>query len=257
MKGGKGVFARQVFQVTNSVWCVRRPSYLTCSYAVTTQDGVVLVDAGMDSSGADIQALLAAMGQLEKSVRAVLLTHWHNDHAAGARAIQRRSDCPVYYHANDQPWLSRAAARGGLRGWIAKRVPEWGVGVLLIGLLGEAVPEAVRAAEYLKDGQIVAGGFEVVETPGHTPGHVSFYYRPERVLFAGDALAVIGGRVRFMARPVTLDVPAARRSMDRCLSLDIQALCPGHREPLTHGVALECDRMRRYLSERGRWPFLG
>ncbi len=251
------MFARQVFQVTNSVWCVRRPSYLTCSYAVTTEVGVVLVDAGMDSTGADIQALLAAMGQPEKSVKAILLTHWHNDHAAGARAIQGRSDCPVYYHAHDQPWLSRAAARGGLRGWIAKRVPEWGVGVLLIGLLGEAVPEAVQAAEYLKDGQIVAGSFEVVETPGHTPGHASFYYRPERVLFAGDALAVIGGRVRFMARPVTLDVPAARRSMERCLSLDIQVLCPGHREPLTHGVAVECDRMRRYLAERGRWPFLG
>jgi glyoxylase-like metal-dependent hydrolase (beta-lactamase superfamily II) len=251
------VFARHVFQVTNSVWCVRRPSYLTCSYAVTTRDGVVLIDAGMDSTGADIQALLAAMGQSEKSVKAVLLTHWHNDHAAGARAIQRRSGCSVYYHADERPWLSRAAARGGLRGWIAKRVPEWGVGVLLIGLLGEAVPEAVQAADYLKDGQIVAGGFEVVETPGHTPGHASFYYRPERVLFAGDALAVIGGRVRFMARPVTLDVPTARRSMERCLALDIQLLCPGHREPLTHGVAVECDRMRRYLFNGGRWPLLG
>jgi len=211
----------------------------------------------MDSTGADIHALLAAMGQPEKAVKAVLLTHWHNDHAAGARAIHRRSNCPVYYHADDQPWLSRAAARGGLRGWIAKRVPEWGVGVLLIGLLGEAVPEAVEAADYLKGGQIVAGGFEVVETPGHTPGHVSFYYGPERALFAGDALAVIGGRVRFMARPVTLDMPAARRSMERCLSRHIQVLCPGHREPLTHGAEAECDRMRRYLSEGERWPFLG
>jgi glyoxylase-like metal-dependent hydrolase (beta-lactamase superfamily II) len=115
----------------------------------------------------------------------------------------------------------------------------------------------VQAAEYLKNGQIVAGGFEVVETPGHTPGHASFYYKPERVLFAGDALAVIGGRVRFMARPVTLDVPAARRSMERCLSLDVHVLCPGHREPLTDDVEAECDRMRRYLSEGGRWPFLG
>jgi glyoxylase-like metal-dependent hydrolase (beta-lactamase superfamily II) len=131
------------------------------------------------------------------------------------------------------------------------------VGVLFIGLLGEAVPEAVEAAEYIKDGQIVAGGFEVIETPGHTPGHASFYYRLERVLFAGDALAVIDGRVRFMARPVTLDVPAARRSMERCLSLDIQVLCPGHREPLTAGVAAECDRMRRHLADGGRWPLLG
>jgi glyoxylase-like metal-dependent hydrolase (beta-lactamase superfamily II) len=251
------VFGRQVFQVTDSVWCVRRPSYLTCSYAVATQDGVVLVDAGMDSSGADIQALIAAISRPEQSVRAVLLTHWHNDHAAGARAIQRQTGCPVFYHAGDEPWLSRTAARGGIRGWVAKRVPEWGVGVLLIGLLGEAVPNAVEAADHVVDGQIVAGGFEVVETPGHTPGHVSFYHRASRVLFAGDALAVIDGEVRFMARPVTLDLAEARRSMERCLSLDIQVLCPGHREPLTVGVATACDRMRRHLAAGGPWPYFG
>jgi glyoxylase-like metal-dependent hydrolase (beta-lactamase superfamily II) len=251
------VLGRQVFRVTDSIWCVRRPSYLTCSYGVTTTHGVVLVDAGMDSTGADIQALLAAMGQAESSVRAVLLTHWHNDHAAGARAIAQRSGCAVHYHAVEQPWLSRTAARGGLRGWLARRIPEWGIGVLLIGLLGEAVPEAVQATEYLNDGQIVAGDFEVIETPGHTPGHTSFYYRPERALFAGDALAVIGGQVRFMARPVTMDVAAARRSMERCLSMDIRVLCPGHREPLTEGVEAACDRMRRHLAAGGRWPLLG
>jgi glyoxylase-like metal-dependent hydrolase (beta-lactamase superfamily II) len=224
---------------------------------VDTPDGVVLVDAGMDSTGADIRALLAAMGRAEGSVRAVLLTHWHNDHAAGARITQERSRCAVYYHAGDEPWLSRKTARGGIRGWIARRVPEWGVGVLLIGLLGEAVPEAVAATEYVRDGQLLFGAFEVIETPGHTPGHASYYYRPERALFAGDALAVIGGRVRFMARPVTLDLEAARRSMSRCLCRDIGVLCPGHREPLTARVGQACGRMRRYLAVGGRWPLLG
>ncbi len=174
------MFARQVLRVTDSIWCVRRPSYLTCSYAVKMADGVVLVDAGMDSTGADIHALLMAMGQDTHSVRAILLTHWHNDHAAGARVIQQRSGCAVYYHSADEPWLSRKAARGGLRGALAKRIPEWGIGVLLIGLLGEAVPEAVVATEYLSDGQFIADDFEVIVTPGHTPGHTCFYYKPAR-----------------------------------------------------------------------------
>lgn len=251
------MLGRQVFQVTDSIWCVRQPSYLTCSYGVATAQGVVLIDAGMDSTGADMQALLAAMGQPEQSVRAILLTHWHNDHAAGARATHDRTGCAVHYHLADQPWLSRTTAQGGLRGWLAKRIPEWGIGVLLIGLLGEAVPEAVQATEYLKDGQILLGGLKVIETPGHTPGHVSFYYPPERALFAGDALAVIGPDVRFMARPVTMDLVAARQSMERCLSLDIAVLCPGHRTPLTKDVEPACDRMRRHLAARGSWPLLG
>jgi glyoxylase-like metal-dependent hydrolase (beta-lactamase superfamily II) len=251
------LFARQLLRVTESIWCVRQPSYLTCSYAVTTAAGVVLVDAGMDSTGAGIRALLAAMGQDEQSVRAILLTHWHNDHAAGAKVMQQRSGCGVYYHVADEPWLSRKAARGGLRGALAKRIPEWGVGVLLIGLLGEAVPEAVAATEHLRDGQLIAGDFEVIVTPGHTPGHTSFYYKPERALFAGDALAVINGRVRFMARPVTMDLETARESMRRCLSRDIGVLCPGHRAPLTSGVERACDIMRQHLASGGRWPFFG
>jgi glyoxylase-like metal-dependent hydrolase (beta-lactamase superfamily II) len=140
---------------------------------------------------------------------------------------------------------------------LARRIPEWGVGVLLIGLLGEAVPEAVVATQFVKDGDIVADEFEVIETAGHTAGHVSFYLRRHRALFAGDALAVIRGQIRFMARPVTMDLGAARRSMERCLSLDIKVLCPGHREPLVDGVGAECNRMRRHLADGGYWPLLG
>jgi glyoxylase-like metal-dependent hydrolase (beta-lactamase superfamily II) len=251
------MFGRQVFEVVEGIWCIRRPSYLTCSYAVTTSSGIVLIDAGMDSAAADLFAALAVMGQPASAVKAILLTHWHNDHAAGAQAMQRAVNCPVYYHAAETPYLTRESARGGLRGWLAKRIPEWGVFVLLIGLLGEAVPEAVTAGEHVVDGQIIAEHFEAIYTPGHTPGHTSYYYAPAKALFAGDALAVVGGRVRFMARPVTPDLPLARESMRRCLERDIRILCPGHREPLTQDVESRCAEMRRHLDEGGKWPLLG
>ena len=114
----------------------------------------------------------------------------------------------------------------------------------------------MAASGYVLDGDLLFGDFEVMETPGHTPGHVAYYYRPERALFAGDALAVIGGRVRFMARPVTLDLPAARTSMLKCLTKDIHAIYPGHREPLT---TLVPDRVREATRRvtTGDWPLLG
>ena len=93
----------------------------------------------------------------------------------GQEQRSRALECAVYYHIADEPWLSRKAARGGLRGALARWIPEWGVGTLLIGLLGEAVPQAVAATEYLRDGQLIARDFEVIATPGHTPGHTSFY----------------------------------------------------------------------------------
>jgi glyoxylase-like metal-dependent hydrolase (beta-lactamase superfamily II) len=95
---------------------------------------------------------------------------------------------------------------------LSDRIPELGFLVLFKGLLGESAPRAVDAQHLVQGGDVVVNDFVVVGTPGHTPGHVSYFYPQERALFAGDALAVIDGRIRFMARPVTLDTAAARRS---------------------------------------------
>jgi len=251
------MFGSQVFQVTPNIWCVRRPSYLTCSYIVRARSGTVLVDASMDSSGEELTAALRTAGLPVESVKAILLTHWHNDHAAGARELHLRSGAPVYYHRGDAPFFTRQTAHPGLRGWASDLIPEWGVLVLFKGLLGEATPRAVAAGGYVTDGQRLLEEFEVIETPGHTAGHVCYYYRPERALFAGDALAVIGGRVRFMARPVTPDLEAARQSVVCCLEREIDVLCPGHREPLTEGAREACRAMAAYAADGGRWPLFG
>lgn len=115
----------------------------------------------------------------------------------------------------------------------------------------------MEAERLLEDGERLFGAFEVVATPGHTPGHVSYFYHPERALFAGDALAVVAGRVRLMARAVTRDVTGAGSSVERCLSLRPAILCPGHREPLVQGVEGACEVMRRTLASGAPWPLFG
>ena len=247
----------QVFSVTDNVWCVRRPSYLTCSYLVRTPRGIVLVDAGMDSTGRDVLQGLAAMNADVSSVRSILLTHWHNDHAAGARAIQESTNVPAYCHVDDAPQLKRETAHMGLRGTISEMIPEWGFFVLFKGLLGEATPRAVIDPQFVFDGDVVDEFFDVIATPGHTPGHLSFYYKPEKVLFAGDGLAVVNENVRFMARAVTPDVVAARNSMRKCLRMRLDILCPGHRSPLKDNVQHKCDQMLDHIDKGGRWPILG
>jgi len=68
---------------------------------------------------------------------------------------------------------------------------------------------------------------------------------------------VINGRIRFMARPVTPDIESARASLEKCLAINPQIICPGHREPLTIGVESACEAMRSYLNSGGAWPFFG
>ncbi|MGH8527679.1 MAG: MBL fold metallo-hydrolase, partial [Gammaproteobacteria bacterium] len=87
----------EIRHVSESIICMRRASYLTCSYLIRTADGLVLVDAGMDSDGADVHAGLRELRASATDVRAILLTHWHNDHSAGAQAIHQLTGAAVYY----------------------------------------------------------------------------------------------------------------------------------------------------------------
>ena len=201
-------------------------------------------------------------GLSEVSIRpdkltAVLLTHWHNDHSAGAAFLQREFRVPVFYASQDRPFLTRTTATKGIRGWLGKQVPEEGILVLLRGLLEEAAPEAVEANHLVTDGEILDGAFRVVATPAHTGGHVAYFHEPTRALFCGDALAVIADRLRLMARPVTPDLSLARTSALRCLREPARFICPGHRGPLVSHVAEEQERLRKYLEDGGRWPLLG
>lgn len=249
--------AAEIRRVSDHIICIRRVSYLTCSYMIRARSGVIMVDAGMDTDGADVKAGLAAMQAAPADVRAILLTHWHNDHTAGAKWIQEQSGAPVFYHRDDEQYFTGAAGATGMRKWLSDQIPEVGVMVLAKGLLGESPPRPVAADRFVKDGDVLLDDFDVIATPGHTGGHVSYFYRPERALFAGDALAVIDGRIRFMARPVTLDVAAARSSMSRCLSFAPALVCPGHREPLINNVAAAIAAMQHHLDAGGKWPLLG
>lgn len=246
-----------VFEVTAGVYCVMRRSYFTNSYLVDRGDGtLVAIDAGMKSNGSEMLRAIDQLGRKPQDVREILLTHWHNDHAAGASVLADLSGARVHYSAREADHLSRTVASTGLRGKLAGLVPENGPLVLLKGLLGNAPQQAVTATDFVRGGDVI-GDFDVLDTPGHTAGHLSYFYRPKGVLFAGDALAVIRQRLRFMARPTTEDVPAARASMMRCLEMPIQFICPGHREPLTRNVAAECERMRELLRSGAAWPLFG
>ena len=247
----------QVIPVTEGVWCFRRPSYFACSYLVCADADVFAVDVGMNSDAEDFAQGLNELRIAPNRLKAIFLTHWHNDHSAGAASLKRRFGVRVYYHGGDEPSFTRQTASRGVRNWLGKHVPEEGILVLLRGLLEEAAPEAVAADHLVADGEIIEKEFRVLATPGHTTGHVAYMHEPTRTLFCGDALAVVAGRLRLMARPVTLDLSAARASALKCLGEDARFICPGHRGPLTGNVSQARRRLLEYLEAGGRWPLLG
>ncbi len=87
----------------------------------------------------------------------------------------------------------------------------------------------------LEDGDTV-GPVRVLHTPGHTPGHLAFWWPERQILFAGDAIATYP--VFEAGWPVfTLNPTQHRASLYRMAELDAEVVAVGHGEPITAGAA--------------------
>ena len=102
----------------------------------------------------------------------------------------------------------------------------------------------------MSDGETlsIAGGIQVMVTPGHTPDHVCYFWERERVLFAGDLLNNRAGLTLTPDR-ITWDMAKAHASAQRVLQLDPALICMGHGQ--VWRAADDPDRVKNLLASLG------
>jgi glyoxylase-like metal-dependent hydrolase (beta-lactamase superfamily II) len=137
------------------------------AYFVREDDGLTLVDTTLNAA----DQLLAVAERLGAPIRRIALTHGHGDHVGSLDALKQRLGNSVEVLMPEIDAQIHAGEREKTRGSWPKI---------------ETVPD-VR----LKEGDRV-GSLEVVATPGHTPGHVSFLDTRDRALIAGDVFTSYG-----------------------------------------------------------------
>ena len=201
-------------------------------YVIYGRDRAILVDAGAGRVHFPIP----------DAVDSVILTHLHADHAAGA---SRLGELGLSILA--ESWTAEGLAvgdedRAGLR-----RAREWGM------YPPDQRLEAWPAVTMINDGTIIDLGectVEVVETPGHSLGHVSLLVEAkQRSLIAGD-IVFPGGTISLQVQP-DCSIDSIWGSIERIRALEPDALYAGHLEPvLTDAVvhinaALEAFRNGR------------
>lgn len=185
-------------------------------------DRLLIVDPGEEA-----ERILAAVEEAGAGVEAILLTHCHFDHIGAVAPVARATGAPVYCPEIEVPVLADIMAYVP---W-----PEFGP------FESYEADEVVRGGETL---ELAGMEIDVVFTPGHSPGHVTYAVRGEPAIFSGDVL--FQGSVGRVDLPGG-DGPTLLASIGKLLDAypEETVVHPGHMGSTTLGA------------ERATNPFLG
>lgn len=203
---------------------------------------LALVDAGFPGKAAVVFDAIRQLGRTPRDLRHLIFTHGHPDHIGSAAAIVRETGATTYMHAMDAPL---AETGGPFRHMDSAP-----------GLLPKIVfrfvwhpqkrMEPVRIDRHVTDRETlpIAGGLQVVHTPGHCAGQVAFLWQGERLLIAGD----VGMNILGLGDPVGFeDIEEGRRSQRKIAVLRFEAAVFGHGRAIRSGAS---ERFRRKWGQR-------
>ena len=213
-------------------------------HAFLLDDGasLTLIDTLFDDDGKIVLDEIARIGRSPAQLKEIILTHAHKSHLGGLAALKKASGATVNAHTWEVDIIAgrRKAER-------VSAVPQRPLQVypLQLGLaLGRGAHVPTEVDHTLKEGDHV-GPLQVVATPGHTPGSLSFWWDARKALFSGDVIATWPELAPGWPG-LTLDndqnLKSARQFVDFS---NAEILGVGHGEPIAKGAA---DVLRKLLA---------
>jgi hydroxyacylglutathione hydrolase len=189
-------------------------------------DGVVVVDPGEEPD-----RILAAVAAMGAKIDAILVTHCHFDHIGAVAPVARAAGAPVYCPRAEVQVLAN----------VMSYVPVAGLGPYE----GYEADETVTGGEAL---ELAGMTLDVIATPGHSPGHVTYSARGEQAIFSGDVL--FQGSVGRVDLPGG-DGPTLLRSISALIDSHTPEtdVYPGHMSATTLGAELSTNP---FLAELAR-----
>lgn len=150
------------------VTCYKLGNLQTNCFLLVEDKSCMLIDPSDDAS-----FLLEEISRQNLTLRALLATHGHFDHVMAVGELQLNYPLPFYIHKNDS--------------FLMKRLPE--TAKYFLGYVPHIIPpQKISYFDGSSSIQIENFKFQIIFTPGHTPGSVSYYFPSEEAVFTGDTL---------------------------------------------------------------------
>ena len=159
------------------------PSSIVNVYLTIDPDGLTLIDTGLPGHAKKVLKYIAELGRKPTDLKRIIITHADGDHVGALAALKAATGARAY--ANP---IEANAIQAGRPSHELKVRGALALFFKLMFSFFKAKPAAVD--ETLSDGQVlpVLGGLRVINTPGHTPGHISLYAPAAKILFCGDSM---------------------------------------------------------------------
>jgi glyoxylase-like metal-dependent hydrolase (beta-lactamase superfamily II) len=225
-------------EITQGVYSIgQRQGGHVHAYLFDDGTDLTLIDTLFDTDGHRVLEYIKSIGRNATDLKRIVLTHGHRSHLGGASALRTASGATVYSHE----WEADIIA-GDRKAQAVSPIPRQPLRVyhLQLGLaLGFGKHPPCPVDDVIKTDDAI-GPLHVLHTPGHSPGHLAFYWPERKVLIAGDAIAtwpdLTAGWPAF-----NLNLTQHQESLRHMAKLEAEIVGVGHGEPITRGGA---DRVR-------------
>ena len=204
-------------------------------HAFLIDDGgeLSLVDTLFESDARLVLDAIRKLGRSTEDLKRIAITHGHRSHLGGMAALRRASGARLYAHEWEADIVSgqrRAQAVSILPQQSLKLIP------FQLGLwLNKPKHDPVPVDELLGEGDAF-GPLQVLHAPGHSPGHLAFWWPERRFLIAGDGVAtwpeLCPGWHAF-----NLNKPQHAVTLKRLAALEPAIVGVGHGDPITTGAS--------------------